>query len=171
MPNCRSTRRGPSRPSDARPARPSGRRVAEPGYQRRIVGPAAIAVQLDPVFEHPFHVVERVRTVGMPGELDRFPDSSRSDRPLMRSSWRCSRSGSPESRAPRRADAAELAQPPAQPEFGVIGTGKEPQEASEVRAEIFRSTMGQGDQTIVSAREAEVRGSFSRVVCCTTRGR
>src|SRR5205823_14881065 len=48
--------------------------ATEPGDHRAVVGAAAVAVQLDPVGENPLDVVEGVRAVGMPGELDRAPD-------------------------------------------------------------------------------------------------
>jgi hypothetical protein len=47
---------------------------AEPGHQGTVVGTTAIPVQLDPVVEDACDVVECVRPVLMPGELDRVPD-------------------------------------------------------------------------------------------------
>src|SRR5205085_8092231 len=48
--------------------------AAETGDERRVVGAAAVAVQLDEVLEHPLDVVERVGPVRMARELDRAPD-------------------------------------------------------------------------------------------------
>ena len=48
--------------------------AAEAGDDRRVVGAAAVAVELDPVVEQPLDVVERVRPVLVPRELDRAPD-------------------------------------------------------------------------------------------------
>ena len=42
--------------------------------QRSVVGTATVAVQLDPVLEQAFDIVEGVRTVLVPRELDRMPD-------------------------------------------------------------------------------------------------
>src|SRR4051812_4862728 len=47
---------------------------ADAGDERAVVGAAAVAVQLDPVVEDARDIVERVRPVGMPRELDRPPD-------------------------------------------------------------------------------------------------
>ena len=47
---------------------------ADPRHDGVIVRPAAVAVQLDPVVEDPLDVVERVRPVLVPGELDLRPD-------------------------------------------------------------------------------------------------
>ena len=47
---------------------------AEAGDERAVVGAAAVAVQLDPVVEDPVDVVERVRPVLVPRELDGAPD-------------------------------------------------------------------------------------------------
>jgi hypothetical protein len=48
--------------------------LADPGDESPVVGARAVAVELDPVVDHPRDVVERVRTVLMAGELDRPPD-------------------------------------------------------------------------------------------------
>ena len=48
--------------------------LAEAGHDRVVVGAAAVAVELGPVVQKPLDVVERVRPVLMPGELDRPPD-------------------------------------------------------------------------------------------------
>src|SRR5207302_6809018 len=48
--------------------------AADAGDDRRIVGTRAVAVQLDPVLEQPLDVVQRVRPVLVPGELDLLPD-------------------------------------------------------------------------------------------------
>ncbi len=66
-PGCRG-------PSAGRRARPCGAEAAEPGDHRAVVGAAAVAVQLDPVVEHSLDVIEGVRTIGVPGQLDRAPD-------------------------------------------------------------------------------------------------
>ena len=47
---------------------------AETGDERRVVGAAAIAVELDEVLQDPFDVVERVRAIGVACELNRAPD-------------------------------------------------------------------------------------------------
>ena len=47
---------------------------AETRDQGSVVRPAAVAVQLDPIGQDPRDVVERVRTVGVPRQLDRAPD-------------------------------------------------------------------------------------------------
>ena len=48
--------------------------LPEPGDDRAVVGAAAVAVQLDPVVEDPLDVVERVRPLRVPRELDERPD-------------------------------------------------------------------------------------------------
>ncbi len=48
--------------------------LAEPGDDGAVVHPAAVAVELDPVLEDPFDVVERVGPLRVPGELDEPPD-------------------------------------------------------------------------------------------------
>src|SRR2546422_5789215 len=48
--------------------------AADPADDRRVVRAGPIAVQLDEVIEQPFDIVERVRPLGMAGELDRAPD-------------------------------------------------------------------------------------------------
>jgi len=48
--------------------------LAEPGDHRPVVGPAAVAVQLEPVVEQPLDVVERVGPLVVAGELDGTPD-------------------------------------------------------------------------------------------------
>ena len=47
---------------------------SEAGDHRAVVAATAIAVQLEPVVEDALDVVERVRAVGVPRELDRAPD-------------------------------------------------------------------------------------------------
>ena len=47
---------------------------AEPGDDRPVVRAAAIAVQLEEVVEDPLDVVERVRPILVPRQLDRLPD-------------------------------------------------------------------------------------------------
>src|SRR5581483_3388240 len=48
--------------------------AADPGDHRAVVGPPAVPVQLDPVLEDPRDVVQRVRAVRVPRELDGAPD-------------------------------------------------------------------------------------------------
>ena len=48
--------------------------AADAGYERLVVRPPAVAVQLDEVVQQPLDVVERVRPVGMARELDGAPD-------------------------------------------------------------------------------------------------
>src|SRR5205085_11016813 len=48
--------------------------AAETRHDRGVVRPAAVAVQLDEVVQEALHVVERVRPVGVPRELDGAPD-------------------------------------------------------------------------------------------------
>ena len=48
--------------------------LAEAGHDRLVVRPAAIAVELEEVVEDPLHVVERVRALLVPRELDGAPD-------------------------------------------------------------------------------------------------
>ena len=48
--------------------------AAEPDDDGRIVGASAVSVQLDPVLEQALHVVQRVRTILVPGELYGPPD-------------------------------------------------------------------------------------------------
>jgi hypothetical protein len=43
-------------------------------HDRPVVHPAAVAVELEPVVEDPLDVVERVRALLVPRELDRPPD-------------------------------------------------------------------------------------------------
>ena len=52
--------------------RPSS--LPSPATIARVVGAAAVAVQLEPVVEDPLDVVERVRPLLVPRELDRVPD-------------------------------------------------------------------------------------------------
>ena len=47
---------------------------AEAGDDRRVVTVVAVAVQLEPVVDQPLNVVEGVRPVWLPCELDRMPD-------------------------------------------------------------------------------------------------
>src|SRR5262249_16430614 len=54
---------------DGLPAKP-----AEPGNDRGVVRVMAIAVQLEPVVEEPLDVIEGVRPILGPRELDRAPD-------------------------------------------------------------------------------------------------
>src|SRR4051794_12410324 len=48
--------------------------LAEAGDERAVVGSAAVPVQLDPVVDEALDVIHRVRAIGMAGELDRAPD-------------------------------------------------------------------------------------------------
>src|SRR5581483_7837478 len=48
--------------------------AAEAGDDRGAVGPHAVAVELDPVLEEALDVVQRVRAILVPRELDRAPD-------------------------------------------------------------------------------------------------
>ena len=48
--------------------------ASDPGDDRSVVGAPAVAVQLDPVLDHPLDVVERVRPLLMARELDDGPD-------------------------------------------------------------------------------------------------
>ena len=49
-------------------------KAADPADERPIVCEMPVATQLDEVVEQPLHVVKGVRTLEMPGELDRSPD-------------------------------------------------------------------------------------------------
>ena len=73
-----------------------------PGHDRRVVHPAAVAVELEPVVEDPLDVVERVRPLSWRASSTRLQISSSVVSSLSRSSWRCSRSISAERRVPRR---------------------------------------------------------------------
>src|SRR5205814_638795 len=48
--------------------------LPEPGDHRAVVVGAAVTVQLEPVLEQPFDIVERVRARVVARELDRAPD-------------------------------------------------------------------------------------------------
>src|SRR5207248_790777 len=54
-----------------RPAVPT----PQPAHERGVVAGQAVAMQLDEVRREALDVVEGVRTIGMPGELDGFPDA------------------------------------------------------------------------------------------------
>ena len=94
--------------------------AAEPGDERLVVGPAAVAVQLDEVLEHPLDVVEGVRPVGVTGELDRPPDlfvARLGDDPVELPLQALELSGKPGAAQERQA--AEPAQPLAQLDLGL----------------------------------------------------
>ena len=59
--------------------RPAGE-ASEAADDRRVVGAVPVAVELDEIVQEPFDVVERVRTIGMPSELDGPPDLVRARR-------------------------------------------------------------------------------------------
>ncbi len=48
--------------------------LPEAGDHRAVVAEPPVAVQLEPVVEQPLDVIERVRTILVPRELDRAPD-------------------------------------------------------------------------------------------------
>ena len=103
--------------------------AADAGHDRRIVGPAAVAVQLDPVLDQALDVVERVRPVLVACELDLLPDLVPGrlggdalelflePRELAR-----------EPGAAQQAHAAQLAQPVADTQLGFTGHCRRPGE-------------------------------------------
>src|SRR5262249_37756908 len=97
---------------------------AQPGDEGAVVGAAPIAMQFDPVVEDPRHVVERVRPLLVPRELDRPPDLVLGRglldlellqllaEPLLLAG---------DARPAEERQARKLPQPLAQPELGVTG--------------------------------------------------
>ncbi len=95
--------------------------LPEAGYERRVVGAAAVAMKLEEVVEDPLDVVEGVRPVDVSRELDRLPDLLRrrigakvvelvlKARELAR-----------QLRAAQELHAAELTEALAQPHFGLV---------------------------------------------------
>src|SRR3954468_1757087 len=62
-------------PPPERPSPPtSAAAAADPRHERGVVAVVVVSVELEPVVEQPLDVVERVRTVGVPRELDGAPD-------------------------------------------------------------------------------------------------
>ena len=141
--------------------------LAEAGDDRAVVGAAAVAVQLDPVVEDPSDVVERVRPVGVPGELDRAPRSPRRRRrPRDRSSWRREPLlPRPRRRAPRSSGRLrEPAEPLAQRCAPSLTLRKEPQErAPDSRAARVAGRWRRGGRSGGSARRGRSRRGASRL--------
>jgi hypothetical protein len=92
--------------------------AADPAHDRGVIGPGAVSVQLDEVLQQTFDVVERIRPILVPRELDLLPDLlvgrlglDAGELPL--EPLQLAR----ELRPSEQVEAAELAQPLAQPEL------------------------------------------------------
>src|SRR5689334_2156364 len=150
---------------------------SEPGDERAVVRAAAVAVQLDPVVKHPLDVVERVRPVRMACELDRPPDLlvgrlrlQPLELPLesfgLTVDARAAQEGQP--REPRQALS----------EVDLVILLAHPRLPANNRKRRDRYGRCSGRGTIASrwpkrrfcSASPKSSGSFSRVVCCTTRG-
>ena len=154
-PGCR----GPSAGRRATTVRPSKR--PSPATIAPSSARAAVAVQLDPVVEHPLDVVERVRPLLVAGELDRAPDLL-----VGRLGLRSARAGAGAARARRRASrrrAAErccsLRQPLAQPALGLT---RHCRRAAGAAADVGPQLGARDDR--VEVAEAEVRLGEAEVV-------
>ena len=144
---------------------------------RRVVGAAAVAVQLEPVDEHPLDVVERVRPVLVAGELDLAPDllvGRLGLDPVELALESIELAG--EARTAQEIEPAELAQPVPQPDLGITGhltpalrrDAKAARGSSGARASARSRRCGRSGGSTLRARSRP--GSFSRVVWATTRG-
>ena len=95
--------------------------LADPGHDRVVVHPAAIAVQLEEVVEDPLDVVERVRPLLVARELDALPDLL--VRGVVLEPLELALQALELGREPRPAqelDPAQLGQPVAEAELGVV---------------------------------------------------
>ena len=89
--------------------------------ERMVVRAAPVAVQLEEVLEDPLDVVERVRPVRVPSELDRLPDLLGARvRPDVVELILEARELTAELRAAQELHAAELTEPLAQPQFVLV---------------------------------------------------
>ena len=148
---------------------------ADAGDDRVVVQPAAVAVELEPVVEDPLDVVQRVRALLVPGELDGAPD-------LLVRRVRLEPLELPlqalelgrEPRSPQELDAGELRQSVAQAELGFLAHLPAPNRRRSRESVARSSPRGTTASTWPKRKFDSARpkssGSFSRVVCATTRG-
>ena len=154
---------------------------AEPGDDRRVVAARPVAVQLDEVLEQALDVVEGVRPLLMARELDGAPDvlvgrlrpaAARAAARAARARPRSRRRGAAARAACRAAPEAELglaARRHRSPPSSAIG--EEPEHArGELGQVVARDDASTWPWRRFDSARPKSSGSFSRVVCCTTRG-
>src|SRR5579884_44170 len=147
--------------------------AAQPRDERAVVGAAPVAVQLDPVVEDARDVVERVRPVGMAGELDRPPD------PLVRRVLlqplqlllEARRLGvEPCAAQPREARERRQPLPQVDLVLGVAHAKSLSTRARYGRCSPRGTIASRWPKRRFCSASPKSSGSFSRVVCWTTRG-
>src|SRR5688572_29131 len=148
---------------------------AEARDDRVVVHAAAIAVQLEPVVEDALDVVERVGALLVSRQLDRAPDLL--VRRVLAQALELSLQALQlrrELRSAEELDAGKLGEAVAEPELGLLAHPLPPNRRSR-RASVGRSSArGTTASTCPKRKFDSARpkssGSFSRVVCATTRG-